>query len=126
MTKEQKIIDLLQNMDDSELVCIYNEYCQKVNAFDNEIYSIDMFDELMQGLDPYTLACRVAYGDFNGGYEYFKFNGYGNIQSICKWDVDRHVDINEIASYIIDNDDGFDNNDILYILDDIEGDSDNE
>ena len=116
MTKEQRLINLLQEMGDSELVYIHNEYCQKVNAYDNEIYPLDMFDEIMNGLDPYTIACRVAYGDFNGGYEYFRFNGYGNIQSICKWDIDRYVDVVDIARYIIDNDDDFDVNDILCIL----------
>lgn len=124
MTKKEKLIDLLKAMDDSELVYLHNDYCQNVNRFDDEIFSIDMFDEIMQGLDPFTLACRVAYGDFNGGYEYFKFNGYGNIQSICKWDVDRYVDIDEIIEYIIDNNFDFDNNDILYILDNVDGDLD--
>lgn len=118
MTKEQRMIELLQEFDNDTLVILHNEYCQKINNFDDEIYTIDMFDEIMQGLDPFTLACRVAYGDFNGGYEYFKFNGYGNIQSICKYELYRYIDVVDIARYIIDNDDDFDINDILCILSD--------
>ena len=117
-TQEQRIVELLKEWENEELITVHNEYCQKVNDCDNEIYSIDMFDELMQGLDPYTIACRVAYGYFNAGYKYFKFNGYGNIQSICKWDIDNYVDIDEIARYIVDNDDYFGINDILCILSD--------
>jgi hypothetical protein len=123
MTKREKLIDLLQEMEYNEMVALHNEYCQMVNKFDDEIFDVDMFDELLQGLDPFEIACKVHYGDFNGGYEYFKFNAYGNIQSICKWEIDRFVDINEIADYILDENYSFENNDILYILDDVEGDS---
>lgn len=126
MTKREKLIDLLQNMNDSDMVGIHNEYCGMVNRCDDNIYDIDLFDEIMQGLDPYTIACRVAYGDFNGGYEYFRFNGYGNIESICKYDVERFIDINEIVDYILENDEDMGYNDILYILDDVEEDSDDE
>ena len=120
MTKREKLIDLLQEMDDTTLVFLYNDYCQQTNNPDDEIFYIDMFDEMMQGLDPWDIACKVQYGDFNPSFEYFKFNGYGNIQSICKWELDRLIDISDIVDYILENNFSFENNDILYILDDIE------
>lgn len=126
MTKREKLIDLLQEMGDIALIMLHNEYIQKTNNYDDEIFTIDMFDEIFNGYDPFDIATKIHYGDFNPAYEYFKFNGYGNIQSICKWEIDRFVDITDIADYIIDNNCDFDNNDILYILDDIEEESDND
>ena len=125
MTKREKLIDLLQEMDDTTLVFLYNDYCQVVNHFDDEIYYIDMFDEIFNGQDPFDIATKIHYGDFNPAYEYFKFNGYGNIESICKWELDRFIDIPEIVDYILDNDYSFENNDVLYILDDIEEEEEN-
>ena len=126
LTKEQRVIELLQEMNDCELVYLHNEYCQKTKSYDYEIYPMDMFDELMHGLDPYTIACRVAYGEFNGSDEYFRFNGYGNIQTIHKWDIDRYVDYVDIARYIVENDDDFDINGILCILSDDQEEEENE
>lgn len=117
MTKKEKLIDLLHKMSDFEIVHIHNEYCQNVNYFDDEIFTLDMWDDIFHGSDTFDIACKVYYGDFKPTCEYFKFNGYGNIQSICKYEIDRYVDINEIVDYAIENNIDFDNRDILCILD---------
>ena len=123
MTKREKLIDLLEEMGDIDLIMLHNDYCQQCNYYDDEIFTIDMFDDIFNDVDPFDVALKIYYGDFNPSYEYFKFNGYGNIQSICKWELDRFIDIDDIVNYILDNNFSFENNDILYILDDIEGDS---
>lgn len=123
MTKREKLIDLLQEMNDPELVVLHNDYCCAINDYDNEIFEINQFDEIFNGCEPWDIATKICHGDFNPAFEYFKFNGYGNIQSICKWELDRFIDIMEIVEYILENDYSFENNDILYILDDIEEDS---
>ena len=122
MTKREKLIDLLQEMNDFAIVLLHNEYCQLTNNYDDEIFTIDMFDELLQGFDPWEIACKIQFGDFNPSYEYFKFNGYGNIKSICKYEIDRYIDTGDIVDYIIENNYSFENNDILYVLDDIKED----
>ena len=116
MTKREKLIDLLQEMNYPELVLLYNDYCAAIDDFDNQIYDLDQFDEMLDGLNPFDIATKIHYGDFNPAYEYFTFNGYGNIQSICKWEIDRFVDINDIVDYILKKNFDFDSNDILYIL----------
>lgn len=123
MTKREKLINLLQEMNDCGIVMLHNEYCYKVNNFDDEIFTIDMFDEILQGSEPWDIATKVFFGDFNPSYEYFKFNAYGNIKSLCKWELYQVIDISEIVDYIIKNNCYFDNDEILYILDDIEEDS---
>lgn len=125
MTKKERLIDLLQEMNHSELVLLHNDYCAAIDDFDNQIYDIDQLDEICQGQDAHWVACRVFFGDFNPSFEYFKFNAYGNIQSICKWGLDRFVDIPEIVDYILEHDFSFENNDVLYILDDIEEEEEN-
>lgn len=122
MTKREKLIDLLQEINYPELVLLHNDYCYAINNPDDEIFEIGLFDEIFNGCDPFDIATKIYYGDFHPGYEYFKFNGYGNIQSICKWELDKYIDILEIVDYILEKNFDFDNNDILYILDDIEED----
>lgn len=123
MTKRERLIDLLQEMNYSELVLLHNDYCAAIDDFDNQIYVIEQFDEIFEGVAPFDISLRIFYGDFNPNYEYFKFNGYGNIKSICKWEIDRFIESVDIVDYIIEKNFDFDNNDILYILEDIEEDS---
>lgn len=120
MTKREKIIDLIQEMDTSEQVYLHNEYCYATNNYDDEIFTIDQLDELCSGQDAFWVACRCFYGDFKPSAEYIKFNGYGNFQSIYQFEIPDYIDENEIATYILDNDIDFENSDIRYILDDIE------
>ena len=122
MTKLEKIIDLIQEMSKPDAIALHNEYCNNVSKFDDEIFDIDELEEICQGQDAYWLACRIFYGDFNPTADYFKFNGYGNLQSIFTYCVFDYIDENEIATYILENDEDFSNNDIRYILDDIEED----
>lgn len=105
MTKEQRIINYLQEeIPTFDLIQLHNAYCQATNNYDDEIYDNDMFDEIMNGLEPWNIACKIQFGDFNPFYEFFKFNGYGNIQSIAKYDLDRYIDVVDLANYIVEND----------------------
>lgn len=121
MTKREKIIDLIQKMSASEQVCLHNEYCYNVNNFDDEIFDIDRLDEICSGQDVYWIACRIYFGDFNPHCEYITFDAYGNFQSISELGVLDYINEAEIADYILENDEDFDNNDIRYILDDVRG-----
>ena len=105
MTKKELIIAAMEDMSDSELLCIHREYLDAVNGYDDYIYSMDEFDEILHGQTPEWIANRVFYGDFNPNYEYFKFNGYGNLQSICSYELKDYIYIDDIAAYIVDNDD---------------------
>lgn len=126
MTKREKLIDLLQEMNKPDMVELHNEWCYTTNNYDDEIFNSDRLDEICQGQDAFWVACRVYYGDFNPASEYIKFNGYGNFQSIYNYNVLDYIDENEIVDYILENDEDFCNNDIRYILDDIEEDSEDE
>lgn len=115
MTKTEMIKDLLENMSESQLYIIANEYSDKTNYYDDRIYDMDEFDEIMSGMSPSDIATKIFYGDFRPNDNYFKFDGYANLESFDY--ISDEVDLEEIADYIVDNDEDFDDSDIREILD---------
>ena len=66
----------------------------EINGWDGslenlEYYEMDQFNELMSGHDPEFIAHRIHFGDFNPTHDYFRFNGYGNIETISNWELER-------------------------------------
>ena len=115
MTKTEMIKDLLENMSESQLYTIVNEYFDKTEYYDDRIYDMEEFDEMMDDMLPSDIAIKIFYGDFRPNDNYFKFDGYDNLQSFDY--ISDEVDLEEIADYIVDNDEDFDNSDIREILD---------
>ena len=114
MTKTEMIKNWLENMSESQLYTNCNEYFDKTGYFDDRIYDMEEFDEMMSGVSPWNIATKIFYGDFRPNDNYFKFDGYANLQSFDY--ISDEVDLEEIADYIIDNDEDFDNSDIREIL----------
>ena len=55
----------------------FEDYLDR-NAYDM-VLSIDDFDEMESGLEPFTIAQKTFYGDFNPGYhKYYTYDGSGN------------------------------------------------
>lgn len=126
MTKKEMLIKLIEEMNTEEQVALHNEYCIATNNYDDEIFDSEELDTLCMGQDAFWIACRVFYGDFSPSADYIKFNGYGNFQSIHKYNVTNYIDENEIADYILENNEDFENNDICYILSNSEEELNNE
>ncbi len=114
---KERLQDLFNKMSTDELIYIHNEYCDAVNACDDRIYLMDEFDEIMSGVEPWEIARSVFFGSFNPTYDYFKFNGYGNLQSIYEYEIKDYIDLDAIIDYIIDNNDSLYNDDVQEILD---------
>ena len=115
MIKTEMIKDLLENMSESKLFTIYNEYLDKTEYCDDRIYDMEEFDEIMSGLSPWDVATKIFYGDFRPNDNYFRFDGYANLESFDY--ISNEIDFEEIADYIVDNDEDFDNSDIREVLD---------
>lgn len=49
---------------------------------ENDIYSMDEFDEIFEGHDPSYIANRIHFGEYNPLDDYFTFDGYGNIKTL--------------------------------------------
>lgn len=122
MTRYEIIIAALEEMDNDALISLHREYSDAVSAYDDVIYSMWDFDEIMNGQTPEWIANRVYFGDYNPNAEYFTFDGYGNIQSIFNYNLRDYIDVDEIAHYIDNNDNALYNDEIQEIIDEWEDD----
>lgn len=130
---ENSIREVLQSLDDSELVSIHNGYNEANRRYDDDIYSMDLFDEIYANYEPSEVATRVFYGhdewndesSFNPNREWFYLNGYGNPVSIDYVGYNEYadkfmcplVDVAGIIDYIIETEDALDNDEIQDLLD---------
>lgn len=136
----EKLLELFKNMDEDDLVSVWNEYCRETNRCDDEILDSYSLEELIRNGnqdDPFNWINRFFYGsdDYsedgsaNPNRNYFKFNGYGNIVSFdyiynSYSEEFNHIDIDALIDYIIENKESFYNSDIQEILDEEESEED--
>ena len=92
LAKLQAIVDGL-SLDDA--VTLYNAVCYACNYPDDMIYSISELDDLLGGMSPSEIVRTVFYGDFSYDYEYFTYDGYGNLKSIRRAH-DLYIDLNDV------------------------------
>ena len=130
------VMDALKAMDASELVQVWNEYCYKVNRYDDEVFDMAMFNEVYANTEPEEIARRCFYGhdeygdesSFNPNRAWFYFNGYGNPVSVeyLGWNsyADKFmgdcIDAEELAEYVAENLDSLYNDDLQEVVDRIE------
>lgn len=112
----EEIKNAIMNMCDDEVVALHNEYCDKTDNVDCTIYSMDEFDEIMAGVEPWEIVRACFYGNgFCPVDHYFYFNAYGNLESVdC---VSLKICVDDLVQYIIDNSDCLGNMEIGEILD---------
>lgn len=92
LAKLKAIVDGL-SLDDA--VDLYNAVCYELNYPDNMIYSISELDGLLRSLSPSEIVRLVSYGDFSYDYEYFTYDGYGNLKSIRRAH-DLDIDLEDV------------------------------
>lgn len=113
MDKQEQIKEYLKGLNDSDLLSIYNEFANE--TCDNDIYTMDEFDEICETMEPSDIARRCFHGKFNPNDEYFIFNGYANFESSDY--LEDFIDFDYLADYCIRNDEDFDDQEIRDILD---------
>ena len=114
----EEVLEMLRDMDNWELTGVHNQYCDKASYADDMIYGMDEINEWLAGKDPDEILRMAFYGDFRPCDEYFRFNGYANLVSTDY--PDEWIDIDEIADYIVENDEDLGSKDIRDLLDKIE------
>ena len=117
MKTRNEIREYLENLNDGELLSLWNEY-RRGQYYDGEVYYMEEFNEICESLKPIDLATKMFYGKFNPNNEYFIFNGYANLESSNY--LDDFIDIDELAQHIYDNDDSLDDYDLRNFLDEDE------
>lgn len=65
-------------------------------------YDIDSIEEIFNGLEIVRIINMVHFGEYNPNCEYFRFDGYGNIESVYESEYlenieDREEEILEYA-----------------------------
>lgn len=122
MTRLEAIENALQEMSTEDIITIHNDYCDASNNMDDYIYSMSDFDEVMYGVSPWEVARCCYFGeDFNPCRDYFRFNGYANLESFdYAPGGNSGVYTCDIAEYIDKNEDALYNNDIQGILDEFD------
>lgn len=115
-TLQNKLQNAIDEMDDYTLFCLHNEYVRNTNNYDDEIFLMEDFNEMMEGEKPIDIAFKMFNGDFNPNNEYFYFNGYANLKSISGYDLTDYIYTNDIIDYIIDNNDALECDEIDEIL----------
>ena len=109
MKNVDEIKSYLEDLYDEDLTRLWNEYCEKNKCYDDHIYFMSEFDEIMQNDTPETIARMIYYGNFNIVDNYFMFDGLSNLKSGY---ADELVCFDDIAKYIYENDDFLDDGDL--------------
>ena len=79
---ESDIRKAMIRLGDDYIAHVWNEWCEEQHYYDDVIYSMDEFDDLLSSKEVIEVARMVAYGDFNPMEPYFGFDGYGNLFTI--------------------------------------------
>lgn len=82
MTREQAIRNYVEQLNGDDLTYLL----QHMNAYDGcfeetSYYDMDEFDEFLSGRTPMEVAQMIYFGNFNPNDDYFRFNGYENLES---------------------------------------------
>lgn len=102
MTREQAIRNYVEQLNGDDLTYLL----WHMNAYDGcfaetECYNMEEFDEVLSGHTPMEIAQLIFFGDFNPNHDYFRFNGYGNLES-ADW-PDVVTEAENLESDIIDH-----------------------
>ena len=109
--KIEQIKDIIDNYDLDELVSC----CSYLDG-DDAIYSMDDFDELLCGREPWDIARMTYYGEFCPTDSYFRFNVYGNLESTDNPMREGWIDTDTLAEYAVDYDIDFGDDGIQALL----------
>ena len=102
MTREEAIRAYVEQLSGSELA----DLLQYINSYDGSFeestyYDMDSFDEFMSNYTPSEIARMMWFGGFNPNEEYFRFNGYGNLESLDWQEISDEAE--SLESDIIDH-----------------------
>ena len=120
MTREElyeAIDEVIEDLNESEQVELWNEYCDANSYYDDRIEYNDL-DDILCGCSPSEVADKLddAYRTY---HQWAWFDGYGNICS-SDYITETAYDKDSLIEYMIDDDNSFDNYDIRELLDQYE------
>ena len=104
LNNEDKLLDVVQELNS------WNGSLEHLQFYENDEYTIN---ELFP--NSYEMARSITYGDYNFNDDYFKFDGYGNIETYDQYEmVQEHKDyIDDIVDSLKENYENIDIDDEL-------------
>ena len=98
MTTIQNIYDL----EIGELLNVWNEYCDDVHYWDDQIHYND--EDFLSGFTPLEIAQKVSYGSYEYTDEYITFDGMGRFVTLNYFEeIVNHIDINALIDWLNEN-----------------------
>lgn len=103
---EEAVKEYISGLTDSETVSAHNQMCDNLNYPDDQIFSNDedFFNSFFENRVLEAVRA-VAYGDYNYGHDWVKFNGYGNLESTSY--PNDWIDEPQLIEDIINNPDDY-------------------
>ena len=117
-TEKKAVIDeikaVLDNMDDGDLISLWNEYVQKSNTDSSEIFNMDELNDLYGEMTVREFTDRIGHIDSDDDYFRISYGGIESFNSIDDENSPYYAD--DLAEYIYDSEDYFDNDDLYAVL----------
>lgn len=103
MTREQAIRNYVEQLIGDDLAQLLQYMHAYDGCFEEAIYyDMDEFDDFMSNYTPMEIAQMIYFGDdFNPNDDYFRFNAYGNLESLNWGDVVAEAE--DLVDDIIDH-----------------------
>ena len=109
MTREQAIKSYVEQLSGSELADLLQHMASYDGSFEDTIYyDMDEFDEFMTNYTPTEIARMIYFGEFNPNDDYFRFDGYGNLESLDWQEISAEAEdlVDDIFDHLVNNYDG--------------------
>lgn len=89
MTREEAIRNYVSHLIGDDLAQLLQHMNSYDGCFEDVVaYDMDEFDEFLSNHTPLEIAQLIFYGgEFNPNDEYFRFNAYGNLESLNWYDI---------------------------------------
>jgi len=116
----ERIVDVLTNsLTESELVSVWNEYCDRNNYFDDRIEDMGFLDDECEGMSATDIIKFVSGEEFDIHDNWYKHTIYG-LRSFD--DPVDEIDIDDLANYIEAHDDDLGESELRDVLDETDDD----
>lgn len=122
--KKEEIMELLEGLNDSDILEMWNEYCDRNRYYDMRVEDIGFVLEELDALSFGDAMSRIDRDQFDLNDDYGRNHDLYGWQTFC--DIYEVVDLGTLADYIIDNDEPFGNFEIEELLEEDEEDDDEE
>lgn len=98
---EDLVFNTIDNMSDSEMIELWNEYCGDNGYYDDRIEYFDegVFNDLMAGKTPYEIYQIIDNSDISFFDDYCHYDGY-ELNTFS--DVYDSIDIDDLVKWVIE------------------------